>query len=302
MIDVRVSLIVFLILGTVEFAVAEESSITIVRGYEGMSHYTDAATYAEPEAYAALFDRHVFQRYERECAGLGSTREISRGWLRSPINDIEALQEVLEKIKQSDVDNRVLEAAERAAVKLPGEPVTICVFAYPPDIETAGFVADVMGGAMGFADAKGSLWLQLLPTDGWLDGIYPAVTHEYYHAVTYPDEAAALTLLDVLINEGSADSFTAILYPDFVPEWTAALSRSEQAVVWAQMKADLHTTNTTTIDGWVFGNGDDIPRQAGYTIGFAIMQSWLKRHPDVPPSEWSLLTPQTILEDSGYAP
>ena len=120
-----------------------------------------------------------------------------------------------------------------------------------------------------------------------------------HHAVTYPDDAAALTLLDVLINEGSADSFTAILYPDFVPDWTAALSRSELAAVWAQMKADLHATNPTTIDRWVFGNG--VSRQAGYTIGFAIMQSWLKRHPGVPPSEWSRLSPQAILEGSGYA-
>jgi uncharacterized protein YjaZ len=302
MICVRASLAVFLLLGAIDVANAEDASITIVRGYEGMSRYADAATYAGPKAYADLFDRHVFQRYERECAGLGSTREISRGWLRTPINDIEALQEVLEQIKQSDVAERTLEAAEFAAQLLPGGPVTICIFAYPPDIESAGFVADVMGGAMGFVDAKGGLWLQLLPTEGWLDEIYPAVTHEYYHAVTYPDNGAAPTLLDVLISEGSADSFTAILYPDFVPEWTTALSRREQVAVWALMKADLHTTNPTTIDGWVFGDGHTVPRQAGYTIGFAIVQSWLKRHPDIPPSEWSRLSPQAILDGSGYDP
>lgn len=302
MICVRASLAVFLLVGVIDVAYAEDSLITIVRGYEGMSHYADAATYAEPEAYTALFNRHVFQRYERECAGLGTPREISRGWLRRPINDIEALQEVLEQIKQSDVDERALEAAKYASRLLPGGPVTICIFAYPPDIGSAGFVADVMGGAMGFTDAKGSLWLQLLPTEGWLDEIYSAVTHEYYHAMTYPDNGAAPTLLDVLISEGSADSFTAILYPDSVPEWTAALSPREQAAIWALMKADLQTTNPTTIDGWVFGDGETVPRQAGYTIGFAIMQSWLKRHPDIPPSEWSRLSPQAILDGSAFDP
>ena len=267
-----------------------------------MSRYADAASYAEPEAYAALFHRHVFQRYELKCAGIGTAREISRGWLRSPINDIEALQEVLGEIKQSDADGRVLEAAERAARKLPGDPVTICIFAYPPDIESAGYVIDVMGGAMGFADAKGGLWLQLLPTEGWLDEIYPAVTHEYYHAVTYPDDTAALTLLDVLINEGAADSFTAILYPDFVPEWTTAIPQSEQAPVWRQMMTVLDSTDSATIDRFVFGDDDAIPRQSGYSIGFAIMQSWLKRNPDVPPSEWSAHSPKAILEGSGYDP
>ena len=267
-----------------------------------MSRYADAATYAEPEAYPALFHRHVFQRYERECAGLGSNRQTARNWLLSPISDIDALREVIARIKESDVTDRVLEAAERAAQELPDAPVTICIFAYPPDIESTAFVADVMGGAMGFVDAKGSLWLQLLPTDGWLDEIYPAVTHEYYHAVNYPDASEALTLLDVLINEGLADSFTAILYPDFVPEWTQALSAAQQAAVWPLMKADLDATDSATIDRWLFGDGDEVPRQAGYTIGFEIVQAWLKRNPDIPPSGWSLRSPQAILDASGYDP
>lgn len=279
-----------------------DSLVTIVRGFEGMSRYVDAATYAEPEAYAALFQRHVFQRYERECAGLGSTRQTSRNWLLSPINDIESLRELLEQIRSSDAIERVRRAAERAAAELPDTPVTICVFAYPPDIESAAIVADVMGGAMGFVDGKGSLWLQLLPTEGWLDEIAPAVTHEFYHAVNYPDDARAPTLLDVIINEGSADSFTKVLYPEFVPPWSTAIPAAEQAAIWPAMQADLHTVHPATIDRWLFGDGKAVPRQAGYTIGFAIMQSWLKRHPDVPPSEWSLHSPQAVLDGSGYDP
>jgi uncharacterized protein YjaZ len=52
----------------------------------------------------------------------------------------------------------------------------------------------------------------------------------------------------------------------------------------------------------VFGNGSTVPRQAGYTIGFEIVQAWLKRNPDIPPDEWSRLSPQSILEGSGYNP
>lgn len=281
-------------------ATSDETTVTIVRGYEGMSRYADAASYAEPEAYGALFDRHVYQRYERQCAGFGPERETSRNLLRSPVQDIDALQAVLNAIRQSDADERALEAAKQAAALLPGVPVTLCIFAYPPDVESAGFVADVMGGAMGFSDAKGGLWLQLLPTDGWLDEIYPAVTHEYYHAVNFPD--AAPTLLDVLINEGLADSFTAILYPDFVPSWTRAFTIEEQAEVWRLMQGVLDTTERETIDRFVFGDGDTVPRQAGYTIGFAIVQAWLARHGDVPPAEWSRLSPREILDGSGYAP
>ena len=301
-ISMRIALAVFLILGVSVVARPDDSPISIVRGYEGMSRYANAATYADPKAYPALFHRYVFQRYERECAGLGSTRQTSRNWLLTPINDIEALRESLEQIRSSDVSERVRKAAERAARELPDVPVTICIFAYPPDIESARFVAEVMGGAMGFVDGSGSLFLQLLPTDGWLDEVFPAVTHEYYHAVTYPDDGQPPTLLDVLINEGSADSFTAMLYPDFVPEWTSAVSPDEQSAIWPKMKSDLQTTDPAIIDRWLFGDGNTVPRQAGYTIGYEILQAWLKRHPDIPPSEWSLHSPQSILDSSGYEP
>lgn len=291
-----------LFLNVIVMADDNTTSITIVRGYEGMSRYADAASYADPEAYGALFKRHVFQRYERQCAGLGPERDTSRTWLRTPINDIDALKLSLEKIENSDADQRAREAAERAAGVLPRGPLTICIFAYPPDIQSASFVTDVMGGAMGFADARGSLWLQLLPIDGWLDEIYPAVTHEYYHAVNYPEDGAALTLLDVLVSEGGADSFTAVLYADFVPQWANALTATEQAEVWSKMKPVLDTIDPATIDRYVFGNGSTVPRQAGYTIGFEIVQAWLMRNPDIAPAEWSLLSPQSILEGSGYNP
>ena len=302
MITTRIAFAAFLLLYYSGPVNAEDPAIKIVLGYEGMSRYADAATYADARAYPALYDRYVFQRYERECAGLGSNRGTSRGWLRSPVNDIEALQVVLEQIKEADVEKRVRDAAEKSAELLPGRPVTICIFAYPPDVQSAEFVRTVMGGAMGFADAEGSLWLQLLPTAGWLDEIYPAVTHEYYHAINYPGDGVALTLLDVMINEGLADSFAAILYPDFVPEWTTALSDSEQAAIWPQMRAALNSRDPRTIDQFVFGDGDSVPRQAGYTVGFAIVQAWLKRNPKLPPAVWSDFTPQAILDDSGYSP
>ena len=281
-------------------ATGDETTINIVRGYEGMARYADAAAYAEPEAFAALFDRHVYRRYERQCGGLDPARTTSHSWLRSPIRDIDALRGVLDKIRTSDADQRALDAAERAATLLPGTSVTICIFAYPPDINSAATVMNEMGGAMGFSDGIGSLWLQLLPTDGWLDEIYPAVTHEYYHAVVYPGDAGAMTLLDVLVNEGGADSLTAVLYPDFEPAWAGALTQPQVTEAWQKMRNVLERTDRATIDRYVFGDGLTVPRQAGYVIGFAIVQAWIKRHPDVPPAEWSRLSPQSILDGSGW--
>ena len=54
--------------------------------------------------------------------------------------------------------------------------------------------------------------------------------------------------------------------------------------------------------GKVFGNVDGIPFQAGYTIGFEIVQAYLAAHPDQPPQVWSRLDPTEILSGSGYEP
>jgi uncharacterized protein YjaZ len=97
-----------------------------------------------------------------------------------------------------------------------------------------------------------------------------------------------------------------MLYPDFVPQWTRALTGEEKAKLWRQIQDSLDSTDPRTIDRFIFGGGvderDAVPRQAGYTIGFDIVQAWLKQNPNVPPTEWSRLSPREILEGSGYAP
>ena len=52
----------------------------------------------------------------------------------------------------------------------------------------------------------------------------------------------------------------------------------------------------------MFGDGDSVPFQAGYTIGFEIVQGYLEAHPDAEPAEWSRIDAREILEGSGYDP
>jgi len=53
---------------------------------------------------------------------------------------------------------------------------------------------------------------------------------------------------------------------------------------------------------FLFGNVDGIPFQAGYTIGFEIVQAYLAAHPEQPPQVWSRLDPTEILSGSGFDP
>lgn len=284
---------------------AQESRVTIVRGYEGMARYAAAADGASPEKREALYRRYVYEPYFPVCSNAGENWDFSEGFLRTPVVDVAALAEAVDELERVDIAQRIHEAADGAMELLPIEELTVCIFAYPPDGGMAEFIEQVMGGVFGFSEVGGRLWLQLLPVDGWLDELGPGFAHEYYHAANHPDDPdspGSTTLLDGLVNEGGADSLAAILYPEFVPAWTRALTREQQAEVWPQMKLALDSTDQEVIRKFLLGNVDGVPFQAGYTVGFEIVQSYLAAHPDQPPRVWSRVDPKEILAKSGYDP
>ena len=295
--------IVFLLLTIASGHVsADDSRISIIRGDFGLSSFVAAAENADKAQYGPLFEEHVYRPFHQDCSGKGETSDWSAALLKEPPEDIDAFADVLSEVEQSDAYVRIERAVTSAIGLMPIDHVTVCVFTYPPDGQSANFIKDVMGGVMGFSEGPGIFWIQLLPIDGWLDEIGPAVAHEYFHAANHPDvRSAEPTLLDFLVNEGSADYFASLLYPDFVPEWTRALTQDQQATVWPIMRRELDTTDIGTIQKYMFGD-DEIPFQAGYTIGFEIVTGYLSQRPNEPVSVWSRLEAKKILEGSGYDP
>lgn len=283
---------------------AQDTQITVVRGYEGMAEYVAAAEDADSEQKEELFNQYVYQPYNERCSGAGEM-EYSDSLLRTPVSDIKTLGNVLDEIERTNVMASIRHAVEEATTQLPIESLTICIFAYPPDADNVSFIKDVMGGAFGFSESRGVMWVQLLPTDGWLDNIFPTVAHEYYHAANFPYDPVApdtTTLLDILIAEGGAESFAASLIVDYAPPFAEPLEQYQQAEVWAEMRLALDNTDPATIEKYLFGNVDGIPFQAGYIIGFEIVQAYLASHPDQPASVWSRLEPREILSGSSYDP
>lgn len=281
---------------------ADDSRISIIRGDAGLSSFVAAAESTDKAQYGLLFEEHVYRPFHQDCSGKGETSDWSEALLKDPPEDIDAFAHVLSEVEQSDAYVRIERAVNSAIGLMPIDHVTVCVFSYPPDGQSANFIRDVMGGVMGFSEGPGIFWIQLLPFDGWLDEIGPAVAHEYFHAANHPDvRSAEPTLLDFLVNEGSADYFASLLYPDFIPEWTRALTQDQQAAVWPIMQRELNTTDIGTIQKYMFG-ADEIPFQAGYTIGFEIVTGYLSQHPHDPVSIWSRVEAERILEGSGYDP
>ena len=283
---------------------AADDTVKFVLGYDGLAAYANAVASASEPDRNALFRDLVHSTYFDDCSGDGGRRAMSRQYLSTPPEDVAALADVVQQIQQSDALDRIRRAASESIELLPIDSLTVCVFVVPPDSDMAGFVIDVFRGVFGFSETPGVLWLQLIPTDGWLDEIFPGFSHEYFHAAAHPDNpmgTADITLLDMLFNEGGADSFTALLYPDFVPSWTQAITLEQEIELWPFVRENMNSGDMGLIQNVLYGNGEDIPNQAGYTIGYQIVQGYLAAHPDDPPLVWSRVDPKTVLAESGYA-
>lgn len=296
-----------LLVGSVIFysfaANSDDPHIDIVLGFAGMAEYADAVMADETADHVSLGNEFIYSKYFESCSGEGKRRGMSRQFLSEPIGDVKALAGVINEIQKSDAVRRIERAAEAATELLPIDKLTVCVFAVPPDSDIADFVIDTFNGVYGFSESPGVLWIQLLPTSGWLDEIFPGFSHEYFHAAAHPDNPMGtneITLLDLLVNEGGADSFTAILYPDFVPSWTHAISLQQEIELWPRVRKELDSTDMNFIQNVMFGDGDTFPFQSGYTIGYQIVQGYLASHPDDPPIVWSRVDPKEILAESGY--
>lgn len=105
-----------------------------------------------------------------------------------------------------------------------------------------------------------------------------AISHELHHAVRWKAVGYGKTLLEVLVTEGLASRFEQEMWGGTPSSWAAALS--EKALAEVQVQAKTEYANTKYDHGrWFFGTGD-LPRWAGYTLGYQIVGTYLKKYPD----------------------
>ena len=274
--------------------------VTIVLGYEGMERYVAAAQASPEPDLAALFQEHVVAPVWEACAA-GAELESYVAPMLSTIEDLDGLDRAVDALIESDTGALVEEAVERAARALPGPPTTVCVFAVDP---LWTWVRYDLNGVSGFTPGAGRVWIQIYPEGDWQVQIGPAIAHEYHHSVRMAllqEPVAETNLIGGMVLEGLADSFTRVLYPDRpLDPWIDALTREQETAAWEVMQPYLEITGDT-IASFLFGRRDDLPRWAGYTIGFHIVQAFLQRNPEASVASWTPLDSREILTRSGYS-
>ncbi|MFQ5933414.1 MAG: DUF2268 domain-containing protein [Dehalococcoidia bacterium] len=229
--------------------------------------------------------------------------------------DPDSLVEALGELEAGSPKVIVEGALARCVQSLPRPDLSARVFLLPGDGESRVLVRQ-MNGALGFSLGSQAMMVFLWPVQGWQRWLTYTVTHEYIHLVrnllfprglsgnklVYMKTQEPETLLDVLVAEGLADVFATRLLQDTRPPWTDALAPEVEGRLWARVHRRLNVSDTTEIRRILFGDNDRIPMWTGYTIGYRIVERYLKTSPDAQPANLVGVLASAIFEASAYQP
>lgn len=114
--------------------------------------------------------------------------------------------------------------------------------------------------------------------------LFPLLAHEMHHAARFRSVGYGTNLLEAVISEGLADQFAIEVAGIDPPMWSTALS-VEELEVWSARAKEQWYDSGYNHDAWFFGTGGQIPRWAGYSIGFEMTREFLLANPDRKPSQ-----------------
>jgi len=183
---------------------------------------------------------------------------------------------------------------------LKNDSITIYVL---PSNQDVYMVTDGMGGVSGLTAGSKQIILTINPAiDKWKEMLSYNIAHEFNHTYwTKMDiNKTPWNMLTYLVFEGRADSYAHLIYPNTVCPWTKALSEDAESVLWKRIKSQLDNTSIAFQYSVMFGVRNEFPYWGGYTLGYHIVQSALKNHPELTPEEWTNLSPEKMLAMSDY--
>lgn len=101
--------------------------------------------------------------------------------------------------------------------------------------------------------------------------------HELHHCMRWRTVGYGSTLLEALVSEGLACHFETELRPGTIPFYASALEEVAIPTLFAKASQSFSDTNYGHAE-WFFGQSDEIPLHAGYTLGFELVSKSIQKH------------------------
>lgn len=177
-----------------------------------------------------------------------------------------------------DLEGLAERAVERAGRRMPLPQTVVSILVRPGQVPPGD-------GIRGFTDPlTGEVFVYVDPGHRGL-GRVPArriealVAHELHHSTRIlSGRGYGSSLVEAIVTEGLADVFALETFRGRPPPWTRALGPRSLCRWWARARELSRSRGTYDHAAWFFGAGE-IPRSAGYTIGYALVRRYLRAHP-----------------------
>lgn len=179
-----------------------------------------------------------------------------------------------------------LEGFEQHGIVLPAQEYIFTVMLNDPDNPMSKMTGEYCGdgGIPGFIIGT------IIPNDNSLKMLPVALAHETNHNVRwqYMQWSPNITLADMLVSEGLAENFAAMMFGrDKIGMWVKNTSAETlQTIIKPAMKAHLQESEFQTVSSYLYGDeimamrgGAPIgmPYCAGYACGYALIQHFLQK-------------------------
>ena len=294
----------------------------------------------EPKFSVILMDKEIKKYIEKakdEKLNMDKARELYNRTVLAPIFGTENIsQEYLDKnnfpshiIGYKELENLVDILAEEDAVGIVERALEKSREYFPLDEEVKVYILpskdrsqwDIeydtgINASTSLQDQNRAIIIFINPIIGeWKSRIPRTVAHEYHHMVwgsrnfvSEEQKRKKWDLIHWLVSEGEANVFADMVYPDiealslsssyYQYYWTELGYDEKQ--IWNKIKPYLNNTDYDYYSKVMFGDYLEFPRNAGYKIGYNIMQEFIKNNPEISIEEWTDMDAREILEKSGY--
>ena len=184
--------------------------------------------------------------------------------------------------QKNAIETKIKQAVSMVNAKMSTESISIRVRASStnviPEIGIGGFNPNaneiILSINPNFANLNQSIANELGPT----------IAHEMHHAKRRRSVGYGTSLLQAMVTEGLADSFSMEIFGIAPPIWCTALSASDLEY-WKETASTTWNDTPYNHEKWFYGVSNEIPRWTGYSVGFKLAQDYLEQNPSLEASD-----------------
>ncbi|MGF2616099.1 DUF2268 domain-containing protein [Rossellomorea aquimaris] len=263
-------------------------SFHIIDAFKLYGNYINALDINKDTNQKDLYQKEVVDPIYQQCFANGEFYHMSESITGQVPHSLDRVRKLNEKIENSQYIESIKEALIKSADLLPaGKETNVCIF---PSISRNNSTAVTVGSGK----------ISILYSQYFTEDYLKAVTaHEYHHsfwAEKYLTSGKQQTVLDNLVFEGKAVMFEKIVYPDIQG---TPVNEEYDKKYWSQIEGDLDRHNNNRSLEIIFG-GNGLPQLYGYSEGYKMVKSYIDRHPESEPLDWTSLNGKEIFEKGNY--